>query len=126
MRKMALALGCAAACASNVALPMSEDMGRCLLARFENADGGTTVDELTAACEEEISAADTRRRVSSGDQRQSALDIRLEAIRDARTRQFVISTHRANYFLNTHNNDPNEVPFGDLAPPDDFLDKEEF
>ena len=106
----------------SMALAMSEAMGECLLTRWETANAETTVGELAAACEEEISAPATRPEKESGTQRESAVDIRRKADFDARDRRFVISTHRPNYFLYTHNNDPNVVPFG---APEGSLDKEE-
>ncbi len=104
------------------ALAMSEAMGECLLARIETADADLTVGELSSACAEEINAADGSAEETSGDQRQSAVDIRIEADADARAHRFAISTHRPNYFLYTYNDDPNVVPYG---APEGSLDKEE-
>ena len=106
----------------DVALAMSDAMGECLLAHLEIADAGTTVGELTSACDEEIGTPGTQHKRESGDQRQSAVDIRREADFDARSQRFVISTHRPNYFLYTYNSDPNEAPFG---APEGSLDNEE-
>ncbi len=107
---------------SGGALAMSGVMGECLLARIETADAGVTVGELTSACAREIDAADGPVEVTSDQQRQSAVDIRIEADAEARAHRFSISTHRPNYFLYTYNDDPNEAPYG---VPEGSFDKEE-
>ena len=116
----ALALACMHS--GGVALAMSEAMGECLLGRIEAADADVTVGELNSACTEEIEGANDPVEAASGNERQSVVDMRIDADFDARSRRFVISMHRPNYLLYTYNNSPNEVPFGE---PDDFLDNEE-
>jgi phospholipase A1 len=106
----------------NVALAMSEAMGECLLARLETVDAETAVGDLISACDEEIGAPGTQQESESGDQRQSAVDIRIKADREARSHRFAISTYRPNYFLYTYNDDPNVAPFG---APEGSLDNEE-
>ena len=107
---------------SGGALAMSEAMGECLLAQIENAEAGVTVGELTRACTGEVSAVDGPAAATPGKQRQSAVDIRMEADSEARAHRFAISTHRPNYFLYTYNDNPNETPYG---VPEGSFDKEE-
>lgn len=106
----------------SVALAMPEAMGECLLAHIETADGGVTVDELTNACIAEIGAASDPAELTSGNQRQSAVEIRRAADFEVRSQRFTISTHRPNYFLYTYNNAPNNALYG---VPEGSLDEEE-
>ncbi len=108
---------------SSVCVAMSESMVQCLVARIESADPDVTVGELNSACVQELVDIDPEEDEVSDKQRQSAVDIRVAADFDIRTRQFAISPYRANYLIYTYNDDPNEDPF--QVEPTDFLDKDE-
>ena len=116
------ALACVCVYPGSAALAISDAMSECLLARIETADPGVTVAELNSACIEETDATAAPAEVTSGTQRQSAVDVRREADFEARDSRVVISRHRPNYFLYTYNNDPNNAPYG---VPEGSLDKEE-
>ncbi len=106
-----------------VALAMSEAMSECLLARLETADAGVTVGELNKACIEELDASvATATTMAAGSQRDSAVGIRQDADSAARANRFVISTYKQNYFMVTHNSDPNTAAFD---APDGAFDEEE-
>ena len=82
--------------------------------------------QLRSACVEELNAEIGENFVSdvtSEPSRDSVVGIRREADFDIRDRQFAISTYRANYFIFTHNSDPNEAPY--QVDETDFFDNGE-
>jgi phospholipase A1 len=84
---------------------------------------GQALDELNSTCAQELADLGPVTDEVSDEQRQSAVDIRVAADFDNRTRQFSISPYKANYIIYTYNDDPNEDPY--QVEPTDFLDDDE-
>ncbi len=116
-------LGLLATTVCGPALAMPESLKQCLIVQLETAEPEVTVGELTARCAAESDVSGPPDEARQADQRQSAVDIRVAADFDIRTRQFAISPHRANYIIYTYNDDPNEDPFEVDAT--DFLERDE-
>ncbi len=119
----AVALASVSMLTSSLSLAMSESMIHCLVARIETADPDVTVGELNSTCAQELADLGPVIDEVSDEQRQSAVDIRVAADFDNRTRQFSISPYKANYIIYTYNDDPNEDPY--QVEPTDFLDDDE-
>ena len=107
----------------SVALATPEAESQCLHAQLESASDEVTVGQLRSADIEEVNTENAALDATPDPSRGSVVDIRREADFNTRTRQFSISTHRANYFIYTYNSDPNEEPFQVEAT--DFLDNDE-
>ncbi len=120
----AAALAVVVSLSSNTVLAMSEAMQQCLLERLQTAEPGTTVDELTAACEQRVGAAGDSPEAESAERRKSVVELRAKEIVETRERQFVISTYRPNYFLYTYNDDPNQGPFEQFGE-DELIEEDE-
>ena len=112
-----------ATCPAGVAFAMPESESQCLIAKLETAGDEVTVGQLRDACVEKANALKDGEEVSPGPAKESVVSIRREADFETRTRQFAISTYRANYFIYTYNSDPNEDPY--QVDYDDFLDNDE-
>ncbi len=106
-----------------VALASPQAERECLLAQLEAAPDDRTVGDLRSACESEPQPGEASAEDTSVSSRASVVDVRREEDFDVRTRQFAISTYRANYFIYTYNSDPNEDPY--QVEPSDFLDNGE-
>ena len=109
--------------AGGIALADAELMDQCLLTRLKAADIATTVAELKAACEEQIGAQQSGNVADPGVQSPTVVDLRREADLEARENRFAISAYRPTYLLYSHNNNPNEAPYGNGET--DFFDQEE-
>ncbi len=107
---------------TNPAAGSPSEMDECLLERLKTADKNTTVGALTEACQREIHPLEREESLEVEAQRQSVVAIRREADADARSGRFIVSTHRPNYIIATHNDDPNLDPFD---APEGSLEEEE-
>jgi phospholipase A1/A2 len=104
------------------ALANAGTMDECLLDQLKSADASTTVGMLTKACESVVSIAVPKESSEREQQQQSVVAIRRDADAYARSGRFLVSTHRPNYIIATHNDKPNVDPF-DI--PEGSFDQEE-
>ena len=118
-----VALAVLVMCPGGVVEATPEAENQCLLAQLETAGDEVTVGDLRRACREEVITGTAEPETAPDSSGASVVSLRRNADFDARDRQFVISTYRANYFMYTYNADPNEDPYQVEAS--DFLDNDE-
>jgi phospholipase A1 len=101
----------------------ADDMERCLLEESAKASDQMTIGEVRSICQ--AKEADQLIAEEPPEENPTPVQMRLESEYDTMGRNFVITTHKPNYILYTHNSKTNQSIIEDISGTEEPLDDEE-